>query len=595
MAAIDNLYADRIGQIRALGYDAVIISGTDPHSSEYPAPRWKQVEWASGFTGEAGDIVVTQDHAGLWTDTRYFIQANQQLAGTGIELHKTRVPEEVHIPQWLAGHFRNKPVRVAFDGLCQSVGAVQELETALRGAYGLGGYELIDRPDMLSPLWTDRPAIPHAPVVVPDEKIFGETRKEKLTWLRGEMAKAGCSSMFLTALDEIAWLLNVRGADIDYNPYVISFLLVTPQNAVWFVRNVSEVPDVPGVITADYAVLEDAFEDRKDECGRLFIDPATLNYHTYKFIRKFFAESEITFGTSPVIVRKAVKNKKELEGFRRAFIEDGVALENFLYWLETSVQGGARITEWEASEKLTSLRSQIEGYSGNSFENISAYGPNAALPHYSTPRVGSAEIKPRGLYLVDSGGQYLFGTTDTTRTVPMGRCSRQEREDYTLVLKGMIDLTLAVFPAGTAGCQIDALARRPLWASRRNFGHGTGHGIGFYLGVHEGPQSIRQNFNPQPMLPGMVTSNEPGLYREGKHGVRHENVLLCREEGKSEFGTFLGFETLTCCHIDTSIVRKKLLSQTEWDWLKAYNRVVYRILKPRLAPEVEKWLRKKCR
>ena len=595
MAAIDNLYAGRIGQIRALGYDAVIISGTDPHSSEYPAPRWKQVEWASGFTGEAGDIVVTQDHAGLWTDTRYFIQANKQLAGTGIELHKTRVPEEVLIPQWLAGHFRTKPVRVAFDGLCQSIGAVQELEDALRGAYGLGGYELIDKPDMLSNLWSDRPAIPHSPVIVPDEKIFGETRKEKLAWLRGEMAKVGCGSMFLSALDEIAWLLNVRASDIDYNPYVISFLLVTPQNAVWFVRNVSEVPDVPGVITADYAVMEDAFEDRKDECGRLFIDPATLNYHTYKFIRKFFAESEITFGTSPVILRKAVKNKKELEGFRRAFIEDGVALENFLYWLETSVQGGARITEWEASEKLTSLRAQIEGYCGNSFENISAYGANAALPHYSTPREGSAEIKPRGLYLIDTGGQFLFGTTDTTRTVPMGRCSRQEKEDYTLVLKGMIDLTLAVFPAGTAGCQIDALARRPLWASRRNFGHGTGHGIGFYLGVHEGPQSIRQNFNPQPMLPGMVTSNEPGLYREGKHGVRHENVLLCREEGKSEFGTFLGFETLTCCHIDTSIVRKKLLSQTEWDWLKAYNRVVYRILKPRLAPEVEKWLRKKCR
>ena len=272
-----------------------------------------------------------------------------------------------------------------------------------------------------------------------------------------------------------------------------------------------------------------------------------------------------------------------------------MAVETFLYWLETSVQGGTHITEWEASQKLTSLRGQIEGYRGNSFENISAYGANAALPHYSTPREGSAIIRPKGLYLVDSGGQYTFGTTDITRTVPMGRCSRQEREDYTLVLKGMIDLTLAVFPEGTAGCQIDALARRPLWVTRRNFGHGTGHGIGFYLGVHEGPQSIRQNFNPQPMLPGMISSNEPGLYREGKHGVRHENVVLCREEGKSEFGTFLSFETLTCCHIDTSIVMKKLLNKSEWDWLKAYNRVVYRILKNRLAPEVARWLKKKCR
>ena len=595
MADNDNLYAGRIAKIRAMGYDAVVIASTDPHASEYPAPRWKQVEWASGFTGEAGDLVVTQDHAGLWTDSRYFIHANRQLAGTGIELHKTRVPEEVPIQQWLASHFKTKPVRVAFDGLCQSVGAVQELDAALRGAYGLGGYEIVDSPDMLEPMWTDRPAMPQSPVTWLDERTMGESRREKLDWLRGELKKKGCESMFLTSLDEIAWLLNVRGEDIDYNPYVISFLLVTPQTAIWFVRNVSQVPDAKDVVTADYFVLEDALEDRRPECGRLFIDPATLNYHTFKTIRKYFAESEIELGASPVIVRKAVKNKKEQEGFRKAFIEDGVAMENFLYWLETSVKGGAHITEWEASEKLNALRAQSEGYRGNSFANISAYGPNAALPHYSMPREGSAVIQPKGLYLIDSGGQYLYGTTDITRTVPMGRCTRLEKEDYTLVLKGMIDLTLATFPEGTAGCQIDALARRPLWATRRNFGHGTGHGIGFYLGVHEGPQSIRQNFNPQPILPGMVTSNEPGLYREGKHGIRHENVVLCREEGRSEFGTFLGFETLTCCHIDTSIVKKKLLNESEWDWLKAYNRVVYRILKNRLAPEVAKWLKKKCR
>ncbi len=595
MALTDTNYADRIAQIRGLGYDAVIISGTDPHGSEYFAPRWKQVEWASGFTGEAGDLVVAQDHAGLWTDTRFFIQANQQLAGTGIELHKTRVPEEVPIPRWLAGHFQTKPVRVAFDGLCQSVGAIKELDDTLRGAYGIGGYDLIDRPDLLSSLWADRPEIPHSPIEWLDEKTTGETRKDKLSWLRDTMKQKGCDSMFLSALDEIAWLLNVRGSDIAYNPYIISFLLVTPQNAIWFVRNVSEVPEVPGIICADYGVLEDALEDRREECGRLFIDPSTLNYHTYKLIRKFFAESEIVFGESPVVLRKAVKNKKEIEGFRRAFIEDGAALETFLYWLETSVKGGTHVTEWEASEKMTSLRSQIEGFRGNSFENISAYGANAALPHYCTQRENSPVIKPRGLYLIDTGGQFTFGTTDTTRTVPLGRCSRLEREDYTLVLKGMIDLTLAVFPSGTAGCQIDALARRPLWATRRNFGHGTGHGIGFYLGVHEGPQSIRQNFNAQPLLPGMISSNEPGIYREGKHGVRHENVLLCREEGKSEFGTFLSFETLTCCHIDTSILVKKLLNKAELDWVKAYNRVVYRMLKNRLAPEVAKWLKKKCR
>ena len=595
MADSNNQYAHRVEQIRKMGYDAVIITGTDPHGSEYPAPRWKQVEWVSGFTGEAGDLVITQYHAGLWTDSRYFIQANQQLAGTGIELHKTRVPEEVSIPDWLARQFTKKPVRIAFDGLCQSVEAVSQLDKTLRRAYGLGGYELVDVPDMLDTLWTGRPAIPYSPVIWIDEKSVGETRREKIAWLRDEIKKAGCDSIFLTALDEIAWLLNVRGQDIDYNPYVISNLLVTQQRVIWFVRNVAEVPTVPDVACADYAVLEDALGENKEACGRLYTDPATLNWHVYKTLRKNLDDEHVVFGASPVIVRKAVKNKKEIEGFRRAFIEDGVALESFLCWLETSVKDGAKITEREASEKLDQLRSGIEGYCGNSFETISAYGPNAALPHYSTPVEGSAVLKPRGLYLVDAGAHFTYGTTDTTRTIPLGRCSRQEKEDYTLVLKGMIDLTLAVFPKGTAGCQIDAFARGPLWRTFRNFGHGTGHGIGFYLGVHEGPQTIRQNFNSQPMLPGMVTSNEPGLYREGKHGIRHENAVLCREEEKNDFGTFLGFETLTCCHIDTSIVKRKLLTDDEWNWLKSYNRVVYRMLKNRLAPEVAKWLKKKCR
>ena len=597
MADSNNIFAQRVEQIRKLGYDAVIVTGTDPHASEYPAPRWKQVEWVSGFTGEAGDLVITQDHAGLWTDSRYFIQANQQLAGTGIELHKTRVPEEIPITAWLAGHFHpveKQKVRIAIDGLCQSVAQVNALNTALRKAYGPEGYVIEDCPDLLDPFWPDRPAIPATPVTWLEEKTVGETRKEKLAWLRGVMKKAGCDSIFLTALDEIAWLLNVRGQDIDYNPYVISCLLVTREKAVWFVRDVEHVPEAREVVNAGYQVLEDALESSADECGTLFADPSTLNWHTYKILRKTLGDT-VVFGTSPVILRKAVKNKKELEGFRRACLEDGAVMETFLYWLEVTVKSGEHITEWDASRKLTSLRQEVEGYRGNSFENISAYGANAALPHYSTPQEGSAEIKPRGLYLIDSGGQYTYGTTDITRTVPMGRCTRQEKEDYTLVLKGMIDLTLAVFPEGTAGCQIDALAREPLWRAYRNFGHGTGHGVGFYLGVHEGPQSIRQNFNSQPMLPGMVTSNEPGLYREGKHGIRHENLILCREEDKSEFGRFLGFETLTCCHIDTSIVRKRLLSSEERDWLKAYNRVVYRMLKNRVAPEVARWLKKKCK
>ena len=589
-----NIYAERIAKLRSLGYDALIISGTDPHSSEYPAPRWQQVKWASGFTGETGDIVVTADHAGLWTDTRYFIQAVPQLKGSGIELHKTRVADEVLIPDWLAGKFRGESIRVGIDGLCQSVGAVQSLRKTLEAACGAGNVEIVDAPDMLSAMWPDRPAIPHTPIEVHDDRYASDSRTAKLDWLRGELRKRGCASMFLTSLEEIAWLLNVRATDTGYDPYVISYLAVTQDKAVWFVRNVEEAPELKGVFNAGYDVLEDAFIDLQTK-GRMLVDPETLNYHVAELIKEHFGGSGLLFGTSPVILKKGVKTRKEIDNIRRIHIEDGVAMENFLYWLDKELASGSVVDEWTASQKMTEFRSRIEGYRGNSFENISAYGANAALPHYVTPHEGSAVIRRKGLYLIDSGGQYLTGTTDITRTVPVGKCSRLEKEDYTLVLKGMIDLSMAIFPRGTAGCQIDAVAREPLWAARRNFGHGTGHGIGYWLGCHEGPQSIRQNFLNQPLLPGMITSNEPGLYREGRHGIRHENLILCKEDKTTEFGEFLCFETLTLCHIDTSAVKRKLLTKAERKWLKAYNRRVYKTLKDRVEPEVAKWMKKKGR
>ena len=596
-----NKYSERIDALRAVmernGWDAVVISGSDPHSSEYPAPRWQQVKWLSGFTGEAGDLVITRDHAGLWTDSRYFIQALTQLEGTGVELHKTRIPGAVGIPQWLS----DKAMTVVVDGLCWNVDAVKEIADAL----GEGGL-VVDVPDMLEDLWENRPQIPVTPITTLDVETFGGTpRAEKISWLRKWMLLKGVDRVLLSSLDEIAWMLNVRGSDIEYNPLVISYLLVSQDSVKWFVKKAvaegCEDPDtldsfaeleMDSVEVEDYDAVFFALSDFSQEQSpvTLFIDPSTLNHHINTYIQDAYPAERIVCGTSPVILEKAVKTPSEIESMRQTYIDDGVAMECFLHWLETEVATGREVDEWEASEKLTQFRSQIPGYRGNSFENISAYGPGAALPHYSTPREGSAVIRPFGLYLVDSGGQYLTGTTDITRTVPMGDCTDLEKEDYTLVLKGMIDLSMAVFPRGTAGCQIDAIARMPLWKKMRNFGHGTGHGIGYYLCVHEGPQSIRYQYNPQPLLPGMVTSNEPALYREGMHGVRHENIVLCREAGVSEFGDWLDFETLTCCHFDTAAVVPELLGPEALNWLNDYNDWVYRTLSPLLPADTAAWL-----
>lgn len=599
-----NVNSERIAALREMmaenGWDAVVVTGSDPHSSEYQAPRWKQVEWLTGFTGEAGDVVVTADHAGLWTDSRYFIQALAQLDGTGVELHKTRQPDTVRIPQWLSGRAKI----VAVDGLCQSIGAVKEIEECI----GDGGV-VVDRPDLLQELWTDRPQIPVTPVTTLDVENFGGIpRIDKISWLRKWMLVNGYDKVLLSSLDEIAWMLNVRGSDIDYNPLVISYLLVSQDYVKWFVRkSVSDSeldPDtldsfnelkMDGVDVEDYDAVFFALSDFGDDetSGTVFVDPSTLNSNIYKYICDSFAPESIIFGTSPVIHEKAVKTPSEIESFRQAYLEDGVAMTKFLYWLETEVASGREITEWDASQKLTAFRAEIPGYRGNSFENISAYGPDAALPHYSTPSEGSAVIRSHGLYLVDSGGQYLTGTTDITRTIPMGECTDLEKEDYTLVLRGMIELSRCVFPRGTAGCHLDAFARMPLWRAKRNFGHGTGHGIGYYLCVHEGPQEFRQNFNQCPMIPGMVITDEPGLYREGMHGIRHENTLVCRAAGLNAFGDWLEFETLTCCHIDTSAVVKELLGNECTAWLNAYNERVYRTLSPLLPDETAAWLRGK--
>ena len=586
---MDNLYATRIealrSMMRAKGWDAVYITGSDPHSSEYPAERWKQVRWLTGFTGEAGDVVVTLDHAGLWTDTRYFIAANQQLAGTGVQLHKTRVPEQVLIPEWLRRTFSGEDEAIiAVDGLCQAAADISEIAE---------DFTVVSVPNMLDALWTDRPGIPQTPVFMVES---GEDRLDKIAWLRDEIASRGCGGMLLTSLDEIAWLLNVRASDIEYNPLVISYLLVTPDSVKWFVLKDDDVDpqtdatfrtlESEGIQIMPYDAIEMAVA--VDFEGRLFIDANTVNYHLWTNIT-----DDVLMEESPVRLRKAVKNDFEMEGMRRCHIEDGVVMEKFYWWLEKSLAAGREISEWDAAVKLNQLRAESPAYHGESFETISAYGPGAALPHYVTPCENAPVLREEGLYLCDSGGQYDYGTTDITRTMPLGPCTELEREDYTLVLKGHIDLSMAVFPEGTCGPHLDVLAREPLWAAKRNFGHGTGHGVGYFLGVHEGPHDMRQNFNKVPFRKGMVITDEPGIYREGMHGVRHENMLEVVEAGENEFGRWLRFEPLTYCHFDTSAIRRDLLTRAEIDWINDYNEKVYRTLKLLLPTEVALWLRQK--
>ena len=596
-----NIYAGRIASLRALmrarDWDAAVLTGSDPHGSEYPAERYKQVRWLTGFTGEAADLVVTLDHAGLWTDTRYFIQASEQLAGTGVELHKTRVPEQVLIPEWLAARFADAPEPViAVDGASIMDAFVDEIV----GAFEPGGAQpyIVSSPDFINYLWTDRPAIPQTPVFTVDS---GSDRASKIARLREFCASQGCDGILLSALDEIAWTLDVRGSDIEYNPYVISYLLVTEEDVRWFVlKEKIEDPDSErtfDLLAEDGIQLEryDALDEFLSECGgmSIYVDCRAIGRQLADVIRSSGVAARP--GASPVGLWKAVKNPFEIEGMRAAHIRDGVAVVRFLHWLEKSLGADRRVTEWDAAVKLGEFRSQVAGYQGDSFETISAWGPGAALPHYVTPCTDAPELEPHGLYLCDSGGQYLDGTTDITRTVPLGELTPLEKEDYTLVLKGHIDLAMAVFPEGTPGCRLDALARAPLWRARRNFGHGTGHGVGCFLGVHEGPQDIRQNLNPVPLQPGMITSDEPGIYREGQHGVRHENLILCVSRGENEFGRWLGFEPLTLCPFDTSALDLDLLDREETEWLDAYHRKVFETLSPLLEEDVARWLQQKCR
>lgn len=570
---------------------AYIISGTDPHNSEYlPAP-WQQRKWISGFTGSFGTVVITTKDAGLWTDTRYFIQAERELAGSGINLHKLRIPGAIDYPQWLLETLE-PDAKVGIDGFCMSVSDVRHLKNILSPK----NITLQESIDLLGEIWLDRPAFPMDKLIRLDVKYTGETAMSKINGVREYIARNQGDSMLFSALDEIAWLYNIRCNDIAFNPVAIAYAVVVKEKAHLFIKldkvtyELEQQLNKDGILLHDYHHLF-LFLDEQHKETTFLVDTNTCNYAAYNRLAVKFKVRE---QESPIPLMKSVKNKTELEGFRLACRKDGIALTKFFFWLENTLKE-RNVLELDAAEQLARLRAQDTEYVSDSFECISAYGPNAALPHYSATPEQQSELHPHGLYLVDSGAQYMHGTTDITRTIPLGELTHLEKEDYTLVLKGMIALSMLLFPKGSKGCNIDIVARLPLYMNLRNFGHGTGHGVGYFLNVHEGPQAIRPDLKNQEILPGMVTSNEPGLYREGFHGIRHENLIVCQPKTINEFGEFYQFETITLCYFDTSALLVELLTKEEMDWLNAYHERIYQEVSPYLREEEKRWLQAKTK
>lgn len=566
---------------------AFIIPSTDPHLSEYPASHWKAREWISGFTGSAGTVVVTMNKAGLWTDSRYFLQATQQLEGTELALYKEMLPETPSISDFLAAQLKPGEV-VGLDGKMFSVVQVEQLKAEME-KHSIGIRLCTEDP--LDEIWEDRPPMPEAPAFIYDIKYAGTSCTEKITAIRHELKKREVSGLILSALDEIAWTLNLRGNDVHCNPVVVSNLLITEKEAVYFISPEKVTPEVKDYLNQNRITLRDYRETEAYlstlEYPDILINPGKTNYSIYSAINP---DCKIVRGEAPVALLKAIRNEQEIAGIHEAMRKDGVALVKFLKWLEEAVPGGKE-TELTIDKKLHEFRAEQDLYMGESFDTIAGYKEHGAIVHYSATPESDVALQPEGFLLLDSGAQYLDGTTDITRTIALGELTEEEKTDYTLILKGHIALAMAVFPEGTRGAQLDVLARMPLWQHRMNFLHGTGHGVGHFLSVHEGPQSIRMNENPVVLQPGMVTSNEPGVYKAGSHGIRTENLTLVRKAGEGMFGNYLEFETITLCPICTKGIIKEMLSKEELQWLNDYHQKVYDRLSPFLNEEETAWLK----
>jgi Xaa-Pro aminopeptidase len=572
--------------------DAFIIPSTDAHLSEYPPKYWESRKWISGFTGSAGTAVVTKEKAGVWTDSRYFIQAAEELKDTGFDLFKMGQPETPDMTDWIIEQVGSGGT-VGIDGLVYASSDAKSLKSKLYSK----NINLNTEFDPFSVIRTDRPEIPQNHIFTLPVEVAGESVKSKIERINGELKKLEADGIIIVTLDAVAWTFNMRGNDVEYNPVAVAYAYVSENETVLFVdpdkisEEIAEEYKEQGIIISDY---NNVFE----YVANLPADSkvcVTGNKINWKLLQTIPESCKIVDVPSPVDLMKSIKNETELEGFRNAMIKDGVALVKFYMWLEKAIPTG-EVTEVMIEEKLLEYRSQQENFVGESFGTIAGYAGNGAIVHYHATPENCLTIKPEGLLLIDSGGQYKDGTTDITRTVAAGKLTKQMKADYTNVLKGHIALATAIFPEGTRGSQLDVLARKALWNNCLTYWHGTGHGIGHFLNVHEGPQNIRLEENPTLLKPGMVTSNEPGVYRANQYGIRIENLIVTQEYRKTEeFGTFYNFETITLCPIDTRPISKKLLTKCEKKWLNKYHKMVYKKLKNHLSVEEKTWLKNKTK
>ena len=580
---------------------AFIFPSTDPHQGEYIPDHWKGREFISGFNGSAGTAVVTLTSAALWTDSRYFIAAADQLKGTEFQLMKLKIEGTPTIPKWL-GKACGAGAEIGIDGWCSSANSVKELIADLRKE---GGITLRTNLDPLRQIWQGRPPIPEYPVELFPMQYAGETTGSKIARIREALRRQHADGMLMAALDDIAWTLNLRGTDVHCNPVFVSYLLISSKTVTLYINKEKLTPEVSAYLKSENIKVEE-YEQVESGLKQYFeynilLDPDEINYRLYELVRNkgkmnSLQKTEIVEAESPVKRMKTIKNGTEIAGFKQAMLKDGIAMVRFLYWLSGYVGKSeiSQLTEISIDQKLTSLRAGQPLYRDISFDTIAGYGTHAAIVHYEATPETDIPLQPKGMLLLDSGAQYLDGTTDITRTIALGPLTEEEKKIYTLVLKGHIQIELCKFPSGASGTQIDILARKDMWREGLNYLHGTGHGVGTYLNVHEGPHQFRMEWKPAPLVAGMTITDEPGIYLQDRCGARTENTLLIVPYKETEFGKFLQFESLTLCPIDKAPVIKEMLLQEEIDWFNEYHQRVFDTLSPHLDDEETAWLREAC-